>query len=635
MAKNLNDGRAEALKALVSSLAPKDAEKMSSEQVDIVASRLDQILGNIEGADGSQRNQKGELLNEEGLPIIEISEPAEESEGRRTNDASQPEIEITEEPDVIPLSLLSDQERARIQARCNKILDIFEEEEEKELATEEEREERERLEELAKREAEAKAERAHKLAQREMQKKMGKALLRNIAEARAKEEQEKSEMLASPVAGPSSCPTSPGGSRKPKKKVSFANIPDVDVEKPKLEQEKSHLTLGDVSVGILKGNTKRVRLKKDELANLPMKLEVVERIPGQWRSNSGVEEREADSDDDSSPEDVTQPHADDEDDEDEDEWRSYGNLEDEEDDDDLDTLTQAHLQREVALSYIEKRNAIGPDLQELASSEGKGEHEWDAPEVPLEATLATQPPRSKTSRFKASLQGTSVGSDARSPLLAKAVRNGKLTPEGKLSGDVGDSDHEDESEARTQRTLDMLMRGEVVSEAPPDVSGDSQPANGLSHEPSTRQPSKFAARRQFADDVSNASPSATGKLAEPSSRPTAPTMPFRKPPTVISTPRTPSSPATSKNASIPMSQPQPNAFSSMIIDSPSFPAPGSFSSVVLDSPSFPKPTSSRDQATRPALADRVQESTPGRKPPASGNLQKSTEKISRFKSARS
>ena len=85
-----------------------------------------------------------------------------------------------------------------------------------------------------------------------------------------------------------------------------------------------------------------------------------------------------------------------------------------------------------------------------------------------------------------------------------------------------------------------------------------------------------------------------------------------------------------------MSQPQSDAFSSMIIDSPSFPAPGSFSSVIMDSPSFPKPAISQDQATRPvALADRVQESAPGRNPPALGNLQKPAEKISRFKSARS
>ncbi len=144
---------------------------------------------------------------------------------------------------------------------------------------------------------------------------MGKALLRNFAEARAKDDKEKAEMLASPVAGPSSCPTSPGGARKPKKKVSFANLPDIDEDKPKLEQEKSHITLGDVSIGILKGNTRRVRLKKDELANLPMKLEVVERVPGEWRKATPLEEQEdGDSDDESLPEEVSQPHAGDNDD---------------------------------------------------------------------------------------------------------------------------------------------------------------------------------------------------------------------------------------------------------------------------------------------------------------------------------
>ena len=50
-----------ALKALVSSLAPQDAEKMSDAQVDVAASRLDQIFGNIEGAQDRQRNEKGEV----------------------------------------------------------------------------------------------------------------------------------------------------------------------------------------------------------------------------------------------------------------------------------------------------------------------------------------------------------------------------------------------------------------------------------------------------------------------------------------------------------------------------------------------------------------------------------------------
>jgi len=587
---------------------------------------------------------RNKVLNEEGFPIIEISEPVVDSEARHAHEDELSDVEMTEQPDVTPLAMLSDEERARVQARCNRILDILEAEEEKELMQEADREDRERREELAKMESEARAERERKLAQREMQKKMGKALLRNFAEARAKDDKEKAEMLASPVAGPSSCPTSPGGARKPKKKVSFANLPDIDEDKPKLEQEKSHITLGDVSIGILKGNTRHVRLKKDELANLPMKLEVVERVPGEWRKTTPLEEQEdGDSDDESLPEEASHPHAGDNDDSEDDDgnWRSYGNMKDEDDEDDLETLSQAQLQREVALNYIEKRNAIGADLQELVSSDGKGEHDWDSPEVPLDATLAARPPKSRTSRFKASLQGASSDSNTlpsgQSHLLVKTVRNGKLLPEGTLSGGVeGDSDPEDVDETQTMRALEMLMRGEVVPEASLKGDSNSQPGNSTPSEPSPRQPSMFAARRQFANDVSNSSRRPTAAKSPESLSPNTPPSPFRKPPTVISTPNTASTTALKKVVAS-TSQPQANSFSSMIVDSPSFPAPpGSFSSVIVDSPSFPQPTSSRDQVTRPtALADQVQEHTPGRTPTASENLQKPLAKVSRFKSARS
>jgi len=209
-------------------------------------------------------------------------------------------------------------------------------------------------------------------------------------------------------------------------------------------------------------------------------------------------------------------------------------------------------------------------------------------------------------------------------------------PDGNLSGGVeGDSDLEDADETRTQKALDMLMRGEVISDTSLKSEGNLQPNNDTRSEPSPRQPSKFAARRQFANDVSNSSPRTGSKPSESSSPQPSP---FRKPPSVIATPKMASEIHTATKAAVSAkTQPPSSAFSSMIVDSPSFPASGSFSSVIVDSPSFPQTAHSPDQVACPtALADQVRESSSlGRTPAASGNSQNPPGKVSRFKAARS
>lgn len=160
----------------------------------------------------------------------------------------------------------------------------------------------------------------------------------------------------------------------------------------------------------------------------------------------------------------------------------------------------------------------------------------------MEATLSGRPPNSKATRFKASLQGASSGStvlpSGQPQRLTKAVRTGKLMPDGKLSGGVeGDSDTEDTKETQTQRALDMLMRGEVISRPSFKSRSNSQPDNGAPSEPPPRSTSKFSSRRQFANDVSNSSLQTAAQSPVPSSA-NIQSSPFRKPPTVISMPKT-------------------------------------------------------------------------------------------------
>ena len=127
-----------------------------------------------------------QLVNEEGLPIIDIVEPVPESEPSVATDA----IPASQDPNLIPLWALSLQEKARRRAERERILDILEEEE-RIQQEKDDTEERERFTaDLEKRKQAAEAEMDALKKAREMQKKMGKALLKNLVVAREREEQE-------------------------------------------------------------------------------------------------------------------------------------------------------------------------------------------------------------------------------------------------------------------------------------------------------------------------------------------------------------------------------------------------------------------------------------------------------------
>lgn len=328
------------------------------------------------------------MLNEEGLPIIDIAEPANEQAVTR-----QPPNPFSTEQDPIPLSSLTEQERVALRAKTNRLLDVLEAEEEQEAVKADELEIQRQKNELAKRKEDAKSEKERKLAAREMQKRMGKALLRNLAEQRQKEEiQKASEELRPPEKG------SQNGddSKKPQKRVSFANVGDIKENEPK-PKPKPSLAWGDVSVGSLKGDLSRVRLRATDIARQPLKLDVVERVPG---SEGLVAPAIRDSDDESD-QDVqgTEEEADDEVSvlnsgaymqSDSDSSDSAGSSNDKDEEDEFD-FSQARLQREIALEYLKMRGTIGAEAYQAMSSHAfTGENEWDQPVRTLSQILSAE-----------------------------------------------------------------------------------------------------------------------------------------------------------------------------------------------------------------------------------------------------
>lgn len=285
--------------------------------------------------------------------------------------------------------MLSEQEKLRLREEENRMLDLLEEEEER---LENAEQERELAEESARRLAEEKAEKERKLAAREMQKKLGKALLRNITEQREQEEKkqkEQEEREARKANDENPAQKSSSVNRKPKKSVSFADLPEGGEKERK---SKPPLSWGDVSIASLKAGLPRAKLKTDVLSKQPMKLDVIERIPGKPLQPTPQEQ---DSDDESNPEedeevqdfeyseeedidDVTPPldgYFDDSD--------VSSRADDDSDSEGFD-ISQAGLQREIALEYIRLRGSVGSDAhQAMTAHSHEGENEWNQPVSPF------------------------------------------------------------------------------------------------------------------------------------------------------------------------------------------------------------------------------------------------------------
>lgn len=305
-------------------------------------------------------------MNEEGLPIIDVTEPI-------TDEQSKPQPDhptIADEPGLVPLRSLPDVERERKRIERDRILDMLEQEEASELTQSNNPSQTE--------DAQSKLEQLK--AAREMQKKMGKALLRNMAEARAKEDEKLESEIHKDVP--------PGDQQKltlkAKKSVSFAQLPTDETGEPKdqllIREKEAKLDWGDVAPARLRSDYKSKPLTKDQMNNQPMKLNVVERTPSTPPTSK---EPVADSDDESVPgspvsDDETPVNRDDvpesnsEDDGDSEEAQSDG-------DEEFD-LDDALHRREIALAYLEKRNVVGSDAAAaLTSHTHEGEDDWDQP----------------------------------------------------------------------------------------------------------------------------------------------------------------------------------------------------------------------------------------------------------------
>ncbi|KAI0929182.1 hypothetical protein AcW2_004958 [Taiwanofungus camphoratus] len=439
------------------------------------------------------RNEKGELLNEEGLPIVDIVEPVPET----TSASASSPTHIFDDPDLLPPWALSPGEKARRRAERERILDLLEEEERVQQERDEALERERWREGLEKRKEAAKAELDGLRKARELQKRMGKALIRNVTEARereekdraAKEEEEREE--------------SEGRKKSKSKSVSFAGLPAEGRNEE--EETTTGSGWGDVTLARLQRKGKTTLMTRAQMDKQPMKMKVVERHPSGLREaqqpGPAVSEGK-DSDDESVPGSPVPPDSDEDDiihserPDDDSDLDSPPNSPSPSDESDLERLDEedepvewqdgdldfVRHQREIALAYYERRSVIGSEVSSAmrAHTHDDTENEWDQPEVPLDATLASPPPKPSISRFKAERSsssnapsstlashslGPSVLPSSQSSSLNSAIRMGKLEG-GKLVG--GESDDEGNREAR--EILEMLARGEVTNVGPHPAS---------------------------------------------------------------------------------------------------------------------------------------------------------------------
>lgn len=489
---------------------------------------------------------------------------------------------------------------------------------------------------------------------KELQKKMGKALMRNVLQSREEQEKEKADQeeldrraaLAKPI--------------KPRKSVTFAEEgPEIVDGVGKREKGKT-MDWGDVAPGTLR---KASDATNGFAERQTMKLNVVERPLTSLRS-PGPPPR--DSDDESEPETATTQDSEDEenlrdmfsryrmqsppppsiDSEDE-------SLADEEpsewNDEDFDT---ARHQREVALAYYEKRKTIGAEVSNAMRAhthehDGNG---WDQPvraktnsmsfhihealivqEVPLEATLASTPPKPTASRFKADrlanapsttgLASHSLGASvlsANTAPMKRAIRMGRLENGKLIGGDDGDSDEDITAEdENAKQFLEMLRNGEVTNVGPLDISvkptsqeqtPSAQPVDPSQKHRDTTEPSVSSKVSKFKLALSQ--PDLTTGQTSPSLASGGHT------PILSATRSSPKmSSGYSSGTSSPTQLPQYNPagpsrvggiasrqMPGMVVESPSFVRPSGMpfqplQSVILESPSFQPPSSNTSTAS--------------------------------------
>lgn len=175
-----------------------------------------------------------QLLNEEGLPIIEISEPVSDI------DNAYGAGSILRDDPIVPISSLTEAQLDIRRRERDRILDQLEEEEEEKRVQEEQREVVKDKREYEKRKERVKDDLDKLKSAKAMQKKMGKALLRSLAEDREKETKK------APAA---SFPAEKRPATRPSKTVSFSEeTKEADADVP---SSRKHSRVDDKEVAIM------------------------------------------------------------------------------------------------------------------------------------------------------------------------------------------------------------------------------------------------------------------------------------------------------------------------------------------------------------------------------------------------
>ncbi|KAF9648982.1 hypothetical protein BDM02DRAFT_3269018 [Thelephora ganbajun] len=458
----MDDETSKLIKDLFAAVEEKNGGKLTPDQVTRVSLKLGEMLGDPDSHEVTQ-NEKGQLLNEEGLPIIEITEQVGPEQASTSNDLASPfSVDL-------PVWALSEEEKARRRAERERILDMLEEEERLEAEREAAEEEESRA---------AKKKRLE--AARELQKAMGRALVQNVKEFKAQEEKAKNTLPEVDRA----VSTEESKRLKPKKSVSFDMPPEESPVSAGPQQD-----WGDVTPARLQPEQPTI-----SVVHGPMKFQVIERFPQKLQLGTSSK----DSDDESNPEPVPDSDEDKPDStpvkqvefHSDESTEDGGDFEFDEGETDLDA---AQDQREIALAYYEKREKFAAQAAAVFSSHSHIEQDpWDRPEVPLEASLTGDRPKPAISKFKAdrivssstSLDGFVVPA-SQSALMRDAVKLGEFEDD-QLVGGPEDSDDD------LKGIMELIKQGEVENVGPNFPNGSS--SQTVERDVSSLPPSKVRAK---------------------------------------------------------------------------------------------------------------------------------------------
>ncbi|PVF99064.1 hypothetical protein CPB86DRAFT_784068 [Serendipita vermifera] len=390
---------------------PRFAQPISQDALEKLAERLKELVGE----DFDMPNEQ--LINEDGLPIIEFTEPV-----RQDYTPSS----IPPPPPLRPMPRTEEEHIARRKER-DAFLDALEEEERLEEARQTEREtETEFMRAVRK---------AKELAAEIRMEQNTKA---NTALNRSKETQQGKLQDSDESEGDQNDlpKTVPKKDILPKKNVSFADIP-LNSSKPDRNQS---LQWGDVQQGRLR-TVPGVKSGSDI-----MKLSIVERIPSTSQPLSPSANKDSDDEDEVEAEgsDVEEAEPD-------------------SDDEEID-IDDAMHHREIALRYHELRQTLGagPRAGPLGGPIEEND-DWDQENVPLEASMASGRHDGPKSQFGAPRLTEKVLQAALPNGLQGEFRQGKVM-DGELVTNEDDVSSDESLGSRGRRIIEGLKRGLTVEQ---------------------------------------------------------------------------------------------------------------------------------------------------------------------------